>query len=226
MKLSKRLQTIADCVKSGSIVADIGTDHAHIPIYLIKNEIIKKAYACDINRGPLEKARENIEFFGVEDSIILRLSNGLEKLGNDEADTIIIAGMGGELIIDILERAEMFYDKKNTFILSPHTKVDEVRSFLLKRGFEIFKEDMCIDEGKFYTVIEVGYTGYEVHYSYSELLYGKYLIKNKNPILFEFLKKEKNKYINIISNTGLNEKRRAELIQRLDIIEEVINEMQ
>ena len=210
MKLSKRLQTIADFVKSGSIAADIGTDHAHIPIYLIKNEIIKKAYACDINRGPLEKARENIEFFGVEDSIILRLSNGLEKLGNDEADTIIIAGMGGELIIDILERGKIFYDKKNTFILSP----------------QIFKEDMCIDEGKFYTVMEVGYTGYEVHYSYSELLYGKYLIKNKNPILFEFLKKEKNKYINIISNTGLNEKRRAELVQRLDIIEEVINEMQ
>ena len=90
MKLSKRLQTIADFVKKGAVVADIGTDHAHIPIYLIKNNIISKAYACDINAGPLEKAKENINYYGVK-NIELRLSNGLEKLKTDEADTFIIA---------------------------------------------------------------------------------------------------------------------------------------
>ena len=147
MKLSKRLQTIADFVKKNSVVADIGTDHAHIPIYLIENKIIDKAYACDINKGPLEKAKENIENFGVSKNIVLRLSNGLDKMSNKEADTIIIAGMGGELIIDILERGKSFFDKKNTFILSPHTKTDEVRDYLLRKGFEILKEDMCIEEG-------------------------------------------------------------------------------
>ena len=226
MRLSKRLQTIADFVKKGAVVADIGTDHAHIPIYLIKNNIISKAYACDINKGPLEKAKENIENFGVSENIVLRLSNGLDKMSNKEADTIIIAGMGGELIIDILERGKSFFNKKNTFILSPHTKTDEVRDYLLRKGFEILKEDMCIDEGKFYTVMEGRYTENKLMYSEAELLYGKYLIENKHPVLLEFLKKEEEKYISILSNIGLNEDRKKELRHRLDIIKETMNEMQ
>lgn len=225
MKLSKRLQTIADFVKKGAVVADIGTDHAHIPIYLIKNNIISKAYACDINKGPLEKAKENINYYGVK-NIELRLSNGLEKLKTGEADTLIIAGMGGELIIDILDRGQGFFDKKNTFILSPHTKIEEVRNYLLRKGLKILKEDMCIDEGKFYTVMEAVYTGKTFSYTQGELLFGKYLIDNKNPVLFEYLKKEKQKYLNIISADGINDTRRRELKDRLDIIEETINEMQ
>ena len=225
MKLSKRLQTIADFVKKGAVVADIGTDHAHIPIYLIKNNIISKAYACDINKGPLEKAKENINYYGVK-NIELRLSNGLEKLKTDEADTFIIAGMGGELIIDILDRGQGFLDKKNTFILSPHTKIEEVRNYLLRKGLKILKEDMCIDEGKFYTVMEAVYMGKTFSYTKGELLFGKYLIDNKNPVLFEYLKKEKQKYLNIISADGINDTRRRELKDRLDIIEETINEMQ
>ena len=225
MKLSKRLQTIADFVKKGAIVADIGTDHAHIPIYLIKNNIISKAYACDINAGPLEKAKENINYYGVK-NIELRLSNGLEKLKTDEADTVIIAGMGGELIIDILDRGQGFFDKKNTFILSPHTKIEEVRNYLLRKGLKILKEDMCIDEGKFYTVMEVKCIENKEMYSEAELLYGKYLIENKHPVLIRFLKKEEAKYISILSNIGLNEERKTELRHRLDIIEETINEMQ
>ena len=225
MKLSKRLQTIADFVKKDAVVADIGTDHAHIPIYLIKNNIISKAYACDINAGPLEKAKENINYYGVK-NIELRLSNGLEKLKTDEADTVIIAGMGGELIIDILDRGQGFFDKKNTFILSPHTKIEEVRNYLLRKGLKILKEDMCIDEGKFYTVMEVKCIENKEMYSEAELLYGKYLIENKHPVLIRFLKKEEAKYISILSNIGLNEERKTELRHRLDIIEETINEMQ
>lgn len=225
MKLSKRLQTIADFVKKGAVVADIGTDHAHIPIYLIKNNIISKAYACDINKGPLEKAEENINYYGVK-NIELRLSNGLEKLKTGEADTLIIAGMGGELITDILERGRIFFDAERKLILSPHTKTDEVRKYLLSNGFEITKEDMCIDEGKFYTVMEAVYIGKTFSYTNGELLFGKYLIDNKNPVLFEYLKKEKQKYLSIISTDGINDTRRRELKDRLDIIEETINEMQ
>jgi len=225
MKLSKRLQTIADFVKKGAVVADIGTDHAHIPIYLIKNNIISKAYACDINAGPLEKAKENINYYGVK-NIELRLSNGLEKLKTDEADTFIIAGMGGELIIDILDRGQGFFDKKNTFILSPHTKIEEVRNYLLRKGLKILKEDMCIDEGKFYTVMEAVYIGKTFSYTKGELLFGKYLIDNKNTVLFEYLKKEKQKYLNIIAGDGINDTRRRELKDRLDIIKETMNEMQ
>lgn len=225
MKLSKRLQTIADFVKKGAVVADIGTDHAHIPIYLIKNNIISKAYACDINAGPLEKAKENINYYGVK-NIELRLSNGLEKLKTDEADTVIIAGMGGELITDILEKGRIFFDTERKFILSPHTKTDEVRKYLLSNRFEITKEDMCIDDGKFYTVMEAVYTGKTFSYTQGELLFGKYLIDNKNTVLFEYLKKERQKYLSIIAGDGINDTRRRELKDRLDIIEETINEMQ
>ena len=225
MRLSKRLQTIADFVKKGAVVADIGTDHAHIPIYLIKNNIISKAYACDINIGPLEKAEENIKYFGVQ-NIELRLSNGLEKLKTDEADTVIIAGMGGELIINILEKDRKFFDTEIRFILSPHTKIDEVRRYLFENGFKIIKEDMCIDEGKFYTVTEAKYIGEPASHTEKELLFGKYLIDNKNPILYKYLEREKKKYTDIIANERLNGIRRNELKQRLDIIEETINEMQ
>ena len=117
----------------------------------------------------------------------------------------------------------MFFDKKNTFILSPHTKTDEVRDYLIRKGFTIIKEDMCIDEGKFYTVMEVRYTGNTVMYSEAELLYGKYLIENKHPVLLRFLKKEEEKYISILSNTGLNEDRKKELRHRLDIIKKIIS---
>ena len=222
MKLSKRLQTIADFVKKGAVVADIGTDHAHIPIYLIKNNIISKAYACDINAGPLEKAKENINYYGVK-NIELRLSNGLEKLKTDEADTFIIAGMGGELITDILERGRIFFDADVDIMFFC---VDDIRKYLLSNGFEITKEDMCIDDGKFYTVMEAVYIGKTFSYTKGELLFGKYLIDNKNPVLFEYLKKEKQKYLNIISADGINDTRRRELKDRLDIIEETINEMQ
>lgn len=225
MKLSKRLQAIADFVKKDAVVADIGTDHAYVPIYLTENKIIKKTFACDIKTGPLEKAKENIEYFGVKENVVLRLSNGLKNLSNDEVDTIIIAGMGGELIIDILSNGRGFFDKKNTFILSPHTKTGDVRYYLLQNGFKILREDMCIDEGKFYTVLEAIYTGEDIVYKDNELLYGKYLIENKNPVLLKFLKKEKDKYVSIISNIGCGEARREELLKRLDMIKETVNEM-
>lgn len=224
MKLSKRLQTIASFVKKDTIIADIGTDHAHVPIYLIQNGIIQKAYALDINEGPLKKAKENIKNFGYENKIITILSNGLDKLSPYEVDTIIIAGMGGELIIDILERGEKFH--RQTFILSPHTKICLVREYLLNNGFSILKEDMCIDEGKYYTVIEAKFTQNDISCTDRELLFGKYLIENKNLILLKFLEKEKHKYEQIISNKGLNNIRKKELLNKLAIIKETINEMQ
>ena len=110
--------------------------------------------------------------------------------------------------------------------MSPHTKTDEVRDYLLRKGFEIIKEDMCIDEGKFYTVMEGRYTENKLMYSEAELLYGKFLIENKHPVLLEFLKKEEEKYISILSNIRLNEDRKKELRHRLDIIKETMNEMQ
>lgn len=225
MKLSIRLQAIANFVKKNGTVADIGTDHAYIPIYLVKRDIIKKAFALDINKGPLKKASENINSFGFGEKIITRLSNGLDKLKPEEADTIIIAGMGGELIIDIMERGREFFTPDKTFILSPHTKIDLVREFLLNNGFCISKEDMCIDEGKYYTVMEVKYSMDNIKYTENELLFGRNLINCKHPILLQFLDKEIKKYSRIAENNGLNITRKEEILYRLAMMKEVVNEM-
>lgn len=226
MKLSIRLQTIADFVKNDSTVADIGTDHAYIPIYLVKRDIIKKAFALDINKGPLKKASENINAFGFGEKIITRLSNGLDNLKPEEADTIIIAGMGGELIIDIMERGGDFFTPNKTFILSPHTKIDLVREFLLNNGFCISKEDMCIDESKYYTVMEAKYSKVNIKYTEKELLFGRNLIREKHPILMKFLDREIDKYSRIVKNKGLNTTRKDEILNRLEIMKETVNEMQ
>ncbi|MBQ4515162.1 MAG: SAM-dependent methyltransferase, partial [Clostridia bacterium] len=101
--MTPRLLAIADCVTKGSTIADIGTDHAYIPIYLMQKGIIKKAYAMDINEGPISRAEDNILKFKMDDKIVTRLSDGLKKLELGEADEIVIAGMGGILISEILD---------------------------------------------------------------------------------------------------------------------------
>jgi len=101
--LSKRLEQVASMVTKGNIIADIGTDHGYVPIYLVEKGICPKAYAMDINQGPIESAIKNIENYGLSEKIQAIKSNGLEKLEPEKADTIIIAGMGGELIVNILE---------------------------------------------------------------------------------------------------------------------------
>ena len=116
MNLSKRLERLTDFVSEGNILADIGTDHAFVPIYLVSENKVPTAIAMDINEGPLEKANRNIRSKSLENKIKIRLSNGLDKLEAYEADTILIAGMGGELIVDILKRGDnLKYTTKPTF---------------------------------------------------------------------------------------------------------------
>lgn len=194
--LSKRLKTVADMVTKGNVVADIGTDHGYVPIYLVKNHICNQAYAMDINEGPLEMAEKNIYLEGLSDKITTVLSDGMEQMADNTAETVIIAGMGGDLIVDILSRGEHVKGIKE-LVLSPHKRGDLVRKYLIENHWKIVREEMVTDAGKYYTMIKTQ-RGEDTEYNEVELIYGKYLLKNKNKILRKYLERENKKFSNIL----------------------------
>ncbi len=156
-KLTKRLNAVASLVNSGSSVADVGCDHGYVPVYLVKNNIARSCVAMDINEKPLASCQKLVLEEKLEDKITTRLSNGLEKLKSGECDTVIIAGMGGELIVDIISRCS--FSNELHFILQPMTHPEYVRKYLYDNGYEIFN-DIIIDEGKHsYCVFDTKYTG-------------------------------------------------------------------
>ena len=136
--LSKRLKAVASLVKKGSSVADVGTDHGYIPVYLIENDIVSSAIAMDINEKPLASCQALVKSKGLENKIQTRLSNGLENLKRGECDTVIIAGMGAELIVDILSHCD--FKNELHLILQPMTHPEIARKYLYDNGFEIFND--------------------------------------------------------------------------------------
>lgn len=154
LKLSKRLKQAADWIKPGGTVADIGTDHGYLPVYIAKNNISDNIIAMDLRAKPLEKARENIKCFGVCGKIQLRLSDGMEKLKPGEADTVIICGMGGRLMRSILENGRDRITENTQLILSPQSELRDFREFLVQAGYETLKETMLFEDGQFYVIME------------------------------------------------------------------------
>ena len=190
MELSKRLTAVAGLVTEGASVADIGTDHGYVPIYLMKNKIAVKAIAMDINRGPLERARMHIIGHGLKGKIETRLSDGLEKIEPGEVDTIIAAGMGGGLVIKILEEGKEVVKLLHACILQPQSEIIKVRKYLNNNGFIIETEEMVEEDYKFYPMMRVVHGKPEAYEEY-EYLYGKRLLEMKHPILKKYLLREK-----------------------------------
>ena len=170
--LSARLQVIFDSVPNGAQVADIGTDHAYLPIALSMSDKCKKIIACDIKEKPLAKAKENIQKFGIK-NIDTRLGNGLSPVKKGEVDTVIIAGMGGEVISEIINSCPWAKDQGITFLLQPMTSAELLRLYLFDDCFEIMKETALIDQGKIYTVMSVKYNGNKTHYEVGSQFIGK-----------------------------------------------------
>ena len=157
VSLSKRLNAVASLVELGSSVADVGTDHGYIPVYLVENKISPFVVAMDINEKPLASCESLVKAAGFEDVILTRLSNGLEKLDRGECDTVIIAGMGAELIVDILSNCDFVNELH--LILQPMTHPEIARKYLYDNGFEINNDFIVTDAKHSYSIFDANYTG-------------------------------------------------------------------
>lgn len=200
-KLTPRLDLIAEMVKNceqeKKVVADIGTDHAKLPIFLVNSGICNFTYASDINTGPLEKAKENIKYFKCpDDKIKIVLSNGIEKIPRDY-NILVIAGMGGELISDILENGKP--DRNVTLILSPMTAAEELRLWLYKHNYSIVKEKIADEGKKIYTVIKAIFSNEPVHFEKIDCWLSQALLSSKNELVKRYIKTYINKQDSIIN---------------------------
>ena len=155
LPISKRLLCCASMVQSGSRVADIGTDHGYLGIYLLQSGAARHVIACDLRKDPLENARRNAKLFGVDGEMELRLSDGLEKILPDEVDTVVMAGMGGDLIQKILSQCPWRKREGLQFILQPQSAGNVLRRWLCEDGFEIQREEPVQDGHFLYTVMEL-----------------------------------------------------------------------
>ena len=223
MELSKRLQAVADLVSEGLVVADVGTDHGYIPIYLIETEKSSKAFAMDVNKGPLLRAKEHIAEHGLEACIETKLSDGVRALQKGECECVVVAGMGGALTIKIMEEGKDIFRSLKEFVLQPQSELQKVRAYLYQNAYSVVEENMVLDDGKFYPMFRV-INGQSQEYDAIELCYGKLLLEQKNTVLKTFLEKEKAVKELILSNLEQSfgehiETRKKEIQEELEGIE-------
>ena len=202
MNLSMRLSAIRDMVPKNSIVADIGTDHGYIPVSLIENKISKKVIGTDVSKGSLDKIIELVNNLDMVRVIEARLGYGLDVIEPNEIDTLIIAGMGGILIKDILEKGRNITKSINTFILQPMVGAKELRQYLINNNFKIIEEDLVFEEGKYYEVISAinGKSSIkkDIYYELSQLL-----LENNHPLIGSFIQYKIDKVEKIIDEIRL-----------------------
>lgn len=192
MKLSNRLQYIADEIRWGETMADIGTDHGFLPLYLLNICKCPKVIMTDISRGSLKKAEENCLRYDSEREYDLRLGNGIDVLKDGEVDTVVIAGMGGLLIADILDWDMRKSKSMKRYVLQPRNNVGKLRHYLAEKGFSIVKEGL-VPEGKFIceilTVEKADWQGETPPYG-AEFDYPESLLTFENPYTGEYLRRK------------------------------------
>ena len=218
MELSKRLTAVAELVTAGGRTADIGTDHAYVPIWLVQNGRIPSAIAMDVNSGPLERARAHVIQNNLEGQIELRLSDGFAALVPGEVDTAVIAGMGGGLLIRILREGADVVRSLKECILQPQSEIEKVRAFLLEEGFSFIRENMVEEDEKYYPMMKVVPPMEEndisrnrgKSWNETEIRYGKLLLEAKNQVLHDFLLREIRIKNEILSSLEKSDSERAE----------------
>jgi tRNA (adenine22-N1)-methyltransferase len=194
VELSGRMQAVADLVSPGNRVCDVGCDHGYISIYLVQSGISPYVLAMDVNRGPLSKAAEHVKKFQTEEYITLRLSDGLSAYRKGEADTFLCGGLGGRLLMDILKKEPEKTADFKEFVLQPQSEIPLFRKFLREEGYQLLKEDMIYEDGKFYPMIKAapGRTEACLTPERQELEdnFGPILLAEKHPVLLQYIRKE------------------------------------
>lgn len=196
IKLSKRLLAVASHIEAGAIVADIGSDHAYLPTYLVQKGIIQKAVAGEVVIGPYETAKKSVYRHGVSDKVTVRLADGLFAIEeNDGIDTVTIAGMGGSLIATILEKGKDRLHHVNRLIVQPNLHAMAIREWAVLNKWKLMNEQIIKEDGKIYEilVLEKG----QVSYDDLELLVGPFLLAEKNSIFREKWEDEINQKVQV-----------------------------
>ena len=230
MQLSQRLSSVASMVTAGNCLADVGTDHGYVPIYLYERNIIPRAIAMDVNKGPLERAALHIAESGMKEAIETRLSDGLTALKPGEADSVVIAGMGGPLIIRILSAHPEITESLKELILQPQSEISEVRIWLYEQGYEIIEEHMVFEDGKYYPMFKAVKNPEAEKLTDLEYKYGKTSVLGEPEVLRAYLVREIANKQNILQklNEETTEKskgRAVEIKALLAELEEMLSEM-
>lgn len=205
-KLPRRLEAVVSLIPLGKRVADIGTDHALLPIYLVQSGTALRVIASDINRGPFQRAKTIVGLQGLEDSIDVRLGNGLEILEPGEVDVIVISGLGGYTIVDIFNACPEVVEQLDTLVLSPASHEAEVRRWLLENGWKLNDEELVKDQGKIYQVIKAEH-GSQEYQAVTDLEYevGPINLRKRHPLLKEYLLQKLKKYEKVRNSLALSQ---------------------
>ena len=230
MQLSQRLSSVASMVTAGNCLADVGTDHGYVPIYLYERKIIPRAIAMDVNKGPLERAALHIAESGMKEAIETRLSDGLTALKPGEADSVVIAGMGGPLIIRILSAHPEITESLKELILQPQSEISEVRIWLYEQGYEIVEEHMVFEDGKYYPMFKAVKNPEAEKLTDLEYKYGKISVLGEPEVLRAYLVREIANKQNILQKlseetTEKSKGRAVEIKALLAELEEMLSEM-
>lgn len=189
MILTPRLKIIADSIRGFDTVVDIGSDHAYLPIYLLRSGMVKRAIATDVNKGPVEISKERLKSYGISERVSVRRGDGLSAIMPGEADVIVIAGMGGILIRDIMEKGAQIAKSARLLILQPMRDSDKVRKWLLENGFDIKDEELVKEQNKIYEVLWAA-PAVDAVEAEGLMLIGEKIIEKKHPLAAEYINKK------------------------------------
>lgn len=222
-KMPKRMLAIAAMVDDTKTLADVGCDHAYISINLLEKGKVERIIASDLREGPLNIAKENIRLSGFEDKIETRLCPGLEGYKEGEINTILISGMGGMLIREILSERKEVVETADTLILEPQSDLRVVRSYLREVDFKIVDEDMIKETGKFYQIIkavrsELGEKSDNSTKTMVEDEFGPILISKKHKVLEEFLFNRKKHFETLLENKEFIQSQKDSSNDRIKVI--------
>lgn len=222
MELTPRLRMIADLVPHGARFADIGTDHAYLPVWLIQNGVIDHAIAADLRQGPLDRARDTAERYSVSEQMDFRLCDGLTGVRAEEADAIAIAGMGGETIAHILSRAPWTRGEGITLLLQPMSSQSDLRRWLSENGYQIVKERIAREEKTLYTIL-VAAGGVPEKMSEAELLAGRL---DHDPLRGEHLELLISKVRRALEGQRAAARKNEDAIRRSEVLLSELTEME